>query len=237
MRLKSQSQKTILVVGDPHTPFMHKDAIAFLGWVKRVYKPDTVVFIGDEIDAHGISNWPKDPDGMSAGDEHNAALRQLKQLYKLFPVAKCCKSNHTDRVWRRAYDAGMPKQFIKTVREVLQAPDDWDWSDKWLIDDICFEHGEGFSGQLGHMKATMANMRSTVIGHLHSWAGINYYANADQLIFGMNVGCLLDLHAYAFAYGKHIKAKPIIGVGLIIRGAPIYIPMLLNHKGDWIKPS
>lgn len=236
MRLTKDSNKTILVIGDLHAPFIHQDALLFLRWLKKVYKPDEVVFIGDEIDAHGISNWSHDPDGMSAGDEHNAALEQLKPLYKLFPVAKCCISNHTDRVWRKAYDVGLPKQFIKTVSEVLQAPPGWQWAQKWIVDDIQFEHGEGFSGQLGHMKATMANMRSTVIGHLHSWAGINWYANHDKLIFGMNCGCLLDHSQYAFQYGKFHKAKPIIGAAVIVRGTPAFIPMILNKQGRWVGP-
>jgi hypothetical protein len=77
-------------------------------------------------------------------------------------------------------------------------------------------------------------MQSTVIGHIHAFAGIQWNANPRHLFFGFNVGCLIDRHLYAFKYGKKFKNKPILGVGLIENGIPKYIPMLLNQKGRWI---
>ena len=135
---------------------------------------------------------------------------------------------------RKPFKAGIPRQLIKTNAEILEAPKGWRWSESWEIDGIMYEHGEGFSGQQGALKAAQANMQSTVIGHLHAFAGIQYYANARHLIWGFNAGCLIDRHHPSFNYGKYIKSKPIIGVGIIEDGIPRFVPLVMDKKGRWI---
>ena len=125
------------------------------------------------------------------------------------------------------------KKLLKSYSEILEAPEGWVWAESWEIDGVIYEHGEGFSGQQGALKAAQANMAPTVIGHLHSFAGIQYYANARHLIWGFNAGCLIDRLNPAFSYGKHIKSKPIIGVGLIENGVPRFIAMQLSTAGRW----
>ena len=39
----------ILVISDTHIPYHHKDSIDFLKAIKRKYKPDRVIHIGDEV--------------------------------------------------------------------------------------------------------------------------------------------------------------------------------------------
>jgi hypothetical protein len=109
------------------------------------------------------------------------------------------------------------------------------WADHWEFDGIIYEHGDPFSGKDAAIKAAEQNMQSTVIGHVHSFAGIQYSANSKHLIFGFNVGCLIDKDAYAFAYAKKIKRKPILGCGIITNGIPQFIPMTLNSNGRWRK--
>lgn len=224
---------TVLVISDLQYPFAHRDHLAFLKAVQKKYRPDQVVNIGDEVDFHAISDWEHDPDGYSAGDELKSAIKDLKKLYTLFPVAKVCTSNHTARPFRRAKKYGIPSAFIKDYREFLEAPKRWQWAEVWEIDGVRYQHGEGYSGQAGAIKAALANMQSTVIGHLHSHAGILWSANAKHLIFGFNVGCLIDRHSYAFAYGKHAPNKPILGCGIVINGIPQFVPMILNSKSRW----
>lgn len=226
---------TVLVISDLQIPFQHPDALAFLKWLKRKYKPDEIVCIGDEVDMHALSDWDHDPDGMSAGDELKVSIEILKKLYRIFPKCKAVTSNHTARPFRRAFKHGIPKAFLKDYKEFLQAPSEWEWRDSWEIDGVRYFHGEGFSGATAHHKAALYSGKPCVHGHLHSHAGIHYLANEQELIFGFNVGCLIDRKAYAFAYGKTAPSKPIIGTGLVIKGVPIFIPMLLNSKGRWIK--
>jgi len=228
------SKNTVLAIPDIHFPAHHPDLFEFLKYIKSKFKPNEVVCLGDEIDAAGLGNWDKDPDSKSAGDELRESVKLLKELYKIFPKVKVCVSNHTDRIYRKPFSVCVPRDLIKSYAEILEAPRGWQWADHWEIDGVIYEHGEGFSGQQGALKAAQANMQCTVIGHLHSYAGIQYYANARHLIWGFNTGCLIDRHNPAFNYGKHIKAKPIIGVGIIEDGTPRFIPMKLNKAGRWV---
>lgn len=220
----------VLVISDTQAPFEHKDYLEFLKAVAKKYKTKEVVHVGDEADMSAISDWDHDPDGMSAGDELKAAIKSLQRLYKTFPKVKVCTSNHTARPFRKAFKFGLPKAFLKGYRDFLEAPKGWSWADSWEIDGIKYQHGEGFSGRNGAIKAAENNMQSTVIGHIHSFAGIQYSANPRHLIFGMNVGCLIDKDSYAFAYGKHMTNKPIISCAVVIDGLPTLIPMPLNPK-------
>lgn len=224
----------VLAIPDLHLPFQHPDAFAFLADVKRRYRPDKVVCLGDETDYHALSVHERDPDGMSAGDEHCAAVKALKKLYRLFPRVQSVTSNHTSRPFRQAYGFGIPKNFLRSYKEFLEAPKGWSWQDYVEIDGVRYEHGEPYSGANAAKKIAEANMQSTVIGHVHSFAGIQWAANDKHLVFGMNAGCLIDRHAYAFAYGRKIKAKPILGCGLIVDGVPTFLPMLLDRRGRWV---
>ena len=42
----------------------------------------------------------------------------------------------------------------------------------------------------------------------------------------MNVGCGIDIDAYAFAYGKYDKNRPTLGCGIVFdSGNAIFVPM------------
>jgi len=227
---------TVLAIPDLHVPFHHPDAYEFLSTVKQKYKPDVVVNLGDLEDWHSISvNHTADPDGMSPGDELKALRGAVKPYFKLFPKVKMCTSNHGNRPLRAAYEYGLPSELIRSYKEIIQAPKGWEVADAWEVDGVVYEHGEAFSGQQGAIKSANSNMQSTVIGHIHAFAGIQYSANSKHLIFGFNVGCLIDRHKYAFAYGKKIKSKPILGCGLIINQIPTFIPLQLDSRGRWNK--
>lgn len=229
-----KKNELVMAIGDMHTPFEHKDAYEFLKAVKRKEGPSKIVNLGDEIDAHAFApNFDSDPDGFSPGAELERAIEHLEPHYRLFPNVRVCHSNHTARPYRKAFKYGLPKALFKGYREFLEAPKGWEWADKHTIDGVVYEHGEGQSGQNGAIRAALGNMQSTTIGHIHSFAGVMYNANPRHLIFGFNVGCLIDKDAYCFAYGKHMKNKPIIGVGLVERGVPRFLPMPLNKGGRW----
>lgn len=229
-----KKQTVVMAIPDLHIPFHHQDAFAFLEAVKKKYKPTEIVNLGDIEDWHSISMHDHDPDGMSPGDELKALRAAIKPLFKLFPEMKICTSNHGSLPLRRAFKFGLPAELIKSYRDIIVAPKGWKIDDSWEVDGVVYEHGEAFSGQQGAIKSANANMQSTVIGHIHAFAGIQYSANSKHLIFGFNVGCLIDRAKYAFAYGKKIKAKPILGCGIIRNRIPTFIPMIIDSKtGRW----
>lgn len=232
MRLKTNNNN-ILAISDLQIPFQHPDAYNFLEWLTEKVKPDLVVNVGDEVDQHGLSRYHHDPDGKSAGEELEESKQILQSFFALHPEVLCCTSNHTDRVFKKAFEAGIPKGYLRSIREFLAAPEGWEWKDEWWIDNIRFSHGDEVGGQVPHRTLALAVMSSVVIGHHHSVPGIEFLANGQQMIFGMNTGCLIDPQAYAFHYTKKHKYKPIIGTGLILHGIPKWVPMILNHRGRW----
>lgn len=234
---KGQSKKeTVLVISDLQIPFQHPDAFKFLAAVKEKYKPTQVVCIGDEVDFHALSDFHTDPDGLSAGDELKASILELKKLYKLFPNVKCCYSNHTSRIMRKAFKSGIPVAFLKSYAEFLEAPQGWEWQEFWVIDDVRYEHGHAMSGGAAGVlnTACIKNQRSTVFGHFHTGAGIRYISTPESLLFSFNVGSLIDRHSYAFNYSQAAKTRPVLGLGIVDKGIPIFVPMLLAKGGRWV---
>lgn len=218
----------VLAVGDLHSPFQHKRTYEFLEGIIDEYSPDEIVLMGDIADVHNPSAHGSDPSGMSAGDELKAAKTFLKELAILLPEAKVCHGNHTDRYHRRAYDSGLPSEVIKSLAEIYETTEGWEWGDEFLIDEVLYTHDHLFSGEFAALKGAKHRMRSCVFGHLHSNFGVNYFANGEHLIFGASAGCLIDHHAYSMAYGKKIKFKPILGSLIIDDGKAVTpIPMIL----------
>lgn len=222
-----------LFIGDLHAPFHHPDTLAFLTEAKEKLNPQRIVFSGDELDQHAISQHDPDPDGYSAGHELNVGLEFMQGLYTLFPVAGVCTSNHGARPFKKAYANGLPKAYLKSYADFMGAPKGWWWADRIEVDGVVYQHGEGYSGQNAALNAAKDNMRPTCIGHIHGFAGIQYFNNGDKQIWGFNVGCIIDTTSYAFAYGKHHRSKPIIGVGLIDKGTPSFYPMQMDHNRRW----
>ena len=227
--------ETVLVIPDTQIPFDHQDSIKFLKAVEKRCKPTRYVQIGDLTDSHALSNFVTDPDGWSAGNELGATVKRLEDYYKAFPTMDVIIGNHDERLYNKAFDAGIPRSCIKNLDEILEFPIGWELHDEIIIDDVGYEHGNDLGGAARAPKnAIDVNMRSTVFGHHHATAGISWFANKKFLLFGFNVGCLMNTKSYAAKYGKKFVKKPILGCGVIQEGIPIFIPMLLDSKGRWI---
>jgi len=226
--------KGILVISDLHIPYHHKDSFAFLREIKKLYKPDFVVNIGDLLDFHAISMHDHNPDLYSAGDELKQSRIYIKELESLFPEVTEVDSNHSSLVFRRALKYGMSKEFLKGYGDFLGTKK-WKWVDDLTLtmsnkQRCFFTHGR--SADILKVSQTMG--MSAVQGHYHTKFVISYWANPDNLFFGMNVGCLINQKSMAFSYAKNFKTRFILGCGMIVEGIPRLMPMVLNNKGNWI---
>ena len=226
--------KSILIISDTHIPYHHPDLIPFLKEIKSIYKPDRIIHIGDEVDKHAMSMHDSDPDLPSAGDELKISLPVIKELENLFPKMDILDSNHGSLVYRRALKHGIPKAYLRDYNEFLQVGNKWNWHD-----DLTVETSNGpvnfCHGKVGYvLKLAQSMGMSCVQGHYHSSYSIKYYGNSLGLYFGLQVGCLIDKDSLAFRYNKTQKARPSIGLGMIINGLPKLIPMVLNKYGKWI---
>lgn len=232
--MKKKVFDSILVISDMHKPYGHPDTESFLTAVKRKYGPDRVICIGDEADFHDLSFHDSDPNLQSAGFELEAAIQCLKPLYKLFPKVTVVESNHGSMVLRKAINAGMPRQVIRTYNEILQAPKGWSWIFDVIVQTrlgpVYFCHGKSASpGRL----ASQYGM-SCVQGHYHEKAQISYISTPERLMFDAHTGCLADDKSLALGYNKVNPKRPIVSIIVIIKGIPQIVPMILSKGGRWI---
>lgn len=232
--MSRKKNHVILCISDMHQPFAHPDTYAFLKAIKNKYKPDRIVCLGDEVDAHALSYHESDPDLMSAGDELNAAIDKLKPLYKLFPEMNIIDSNHGSLVYRKAKTSGIPKSYLKPYGEILKAPKGWKWSHDLTLkmsdgNEVYFHHG--LSSNI--LKVVREYSVNVVSGHYHNSAGVQYASTPDKLLWGLQVGCSIDDKSLAFEYNKTTLGRPLIGHGIIVAGHPKWLPMVLNTKGRW----
>jgi len=213
-----------------HCPWQHPAAVDFLADVRRWFKPKAVVCLGDEIDAMAFSRYGRDPDAPGEAEELRQAVAALRPIYKLFPRVKVCESNHTLRLYRKANRSLLPSGLLRAARDILGAPRRWHWAARWEIDGVQYLHGDGFSGFDAARKAATQLRAPTVIGHVHTAAGVWWSASPLDRIWGMSAGCLIDPSAIAFRYAAYSLQRPVLGVGLIEDGVPRFYPLVTGKE-------
>ncbi len=213
-----KQKNNVLVIGDTHIPFEHSDYLKFCINIGKQYKCNQVIHIGDLVDMHSCSYHEHEPDLWSPSQEMEIADKHLKSWFKAFPKIKLCLGNHDRLPDRKRRTVGLPSRCFKSFHEMWNLPKGWQSDFNFVIDDVMYEHGTGSSGRYAHLNLAVANRQSTVVGHNHSMAGIEYTASEKDCIFGMNVGSGINRKALAFAYGRNFKFKPIVSCGVIFNG-------------------
>jgi len=218
---KNGNIDNILIIGDLHAPFTKYGYLKFCREQQKIYDCGTIIFIGDVIDNHYSSYHESDPDGYGAGEELDRAIDIIADWYHTFPKATVIIGNHDRLVYRKAYSSGVSKKWIREYKEVLNTSG-WDFVENIEIHGINFNHGEGGTAR----NRIKTELQSQAQGHLHTELYVKFLVGANFIIFGMQVGCGIDIKSYAMAYGKHYK-KPAIGCGVVLNKGtlPIAIPM------------
>ena len=208
----NKEERRILVIGDLHEPFCLDKYLDHCKEVYAKFNCNQVIYIGDCLDSHAFSYHEHDPDGMSAGDELSLAVKRIAKWYKAFPVADVCIGNHDRMASRKAFSGGVPRAWIKGYNDVLKTPR-WNWVESIVYDNVCYEHGEGGDAY----KKAQQNMQSSVCGHTHVKAGVQYFVGKKYKVFGMQVGCGVNEKTYAAAYAKNFR-RQAIGCGVVLGG-------------------
>ena len=215
----------ILVISDLHEPCSRKGALPFCRDLRRKYKPNKIVFIGDLVDWHSISFHAKHPDMPGPKDEFELAFKCIRGWYKAFPEATVILGNHDRRIIRLAESVNIPARFIRSYKETWKTPK-WNWVDSLVSDEIYFVHGDGCGGSMYPAYNLVRKMgMSCVLGHHHSAGGVKYLVNPLRRMFGLDVGALLDDKTMAFAYNKKVTMRSVLGAAVIIDGHPQFIAM------------
>lgn len=219
----------VLVIGDTHEPFCMDGYLKFAKKIKRKYKCNVVVHVGDEIDFHAISNWDSEYDALSPLAENELSKDALKPWVKAFPDMRVCWANHTQgRFVKKLQKLGMTTEEATDIYKEKFGVESWDYKYEHVIDGVLYIHGTGGSSAattIPAMKLALNKRMPVCQGHLHSIAGVRYSNNGYDTTWGMNMGAALDEDAYAARYGKDSLMKSVPGVGVVIDGKnPMFIP-------------
>lgn len=216
------------IVGDIHEPFCHPMYRRFIQDTFSKCNVNHVHFIGDIVDLHSLSFHERDPNLHSAWDEHKQAQENVKRWVRAFPKATVSIGNHDERHYRVARKAGLSDNYLKAYKEIWSTPG-WDWQYEHEFDDTLLTHGTGCAGREAAFNLATQRRMSVAIGHLHSNAGYRFHANSSNRIFGLSVSCGADPTALAFAYGKFLPVRPMLGCGVIDDGHPMYFAMKIGR--------
>jgi predicted phosphodiesterase len=209
----------VLVIGDLHCPAVHPQYLDFVRDVKRKYRTDTTVFIGDVVDHASISFHKKNPEHPAAMDEFKQATESLQKWITAFPKAIITVGNHDERVARLAADAGIPGHYLQEYSTIYRTKN-WSWVQSCELDSVYYYHGVGAGSMYPAIHAAKMRLQSVVMGHYHSVAGINWVVGPTSRVFGMNVGSGVDRFHPAMQYGSAYLKKPIVSCAVVINGHP-----------------
>jgi hypothetical protein len=224
----------VFILGDLHFPFHHIDTFRFLKAIKKKYKPDRVISIGDETDQHSWSFHEHNPMLPSPEEELSLAKAEILKLKELFPEMDILESNHGSLVYRKQVASGLPRGVFKSYNDIYGIDNKWKWhrdltikmsNGSWLY--LC--HGKSADV----LKTSQSMGMSVVQGHYHEKMSVQYWGNSLGLYFAAQTGCLVDDDSLAMEYNKTNLKRPLIGSLIVIDGHPRLIPMVLNKKGRW----
>lgn len=221
----------ILVIPDLHEPCSRPGALNFCRDLRRKYKTNKTIFIGDITDWHSISFHAHHPEMPGAKDEYELAYNCIQKWVKAFPKANVVLGNHDRRVIRLAESVNIPAKFLRNYKDIWNTPN-WTWADDFIYDDVYYTHGDGAGSGLYPAFNLVRKMgMSCVLGHYHSAGGVKWLVNPLRRMFGLDTGCLINDKAMAFAYGARTKIRSVISAGVVLDGIPQHIIMPIS-KGE-----
>lgn len=221
---KEYNVNNVLIIGDLHQPFEHPLYFEHCKRIRDKYLCGTIVLIGDVLDNHFSSYHEQVVDGMGALDELNKAISNLEKWHNEFPNAIVTIGNHDRIAVRKANTSLLSSFWIKDLKDVLKTPS-WTYVTDYQFNNVLYYHGENSTNIL----STLQNKRQNIVcGHIHSKHQIQYSASEKDLIWGMHVGCGIDIKKYAFEYAKFDLKRPIIGCAVVVGNQPILEPLILT---------
>lgn len=226
---------TVLIIGDTHCPSMKPKYVDFLKRTADEWQPDRVVHIGDLVDLCSYSFHQKPGSLMDPQRESDNARKQIAKLVEVFPKVDLLIGNHDALINRRAEEVGLDISTLRSYNSYWELPKTWTVHPRYhqlLIQRVCYMHGDrGKGGAFPALANAKELFCSTVQGHHHASFGVQYHANVDSRVFGLQVGCGVDHRRAEMAYGTKYNKKPILGCGVVVDGTQGYpVPWTLPSR-------
>lgn len=214
----------VLALGDSQSPFHHKDTLQFWKRLKKKWKPDVVVHMGDNLDLKYLKYWSVN-DEDTAWEQHKKSVDFHSDMFSLFPDLVILESNHNDRHYAVAEKYGIPSFHLKTMHELVSAPKTVKIVSKFEVEDVAYIHGHTLkgSGLDGLAKnAIMKYQQSVVIGHCATLLGSVQYNTWKNNFFFMATGCMADIHSYGMKFLRDMNMPIALGAGVVVDGKHPY---------------
>lgn len=227
---KSQKpQKTFLVIGDTHFPFIHKGCMDAIYEFNLVNKPDYIIQVGDLYDLYAHSKFPKSINGYTPQEEERLAREGAVEMWKRLkqdnPGSKCFQinGNHDIRPAKRVLELApgfehvIKKHYAEMMRfdgvETIE-----DYRQELILEGIMFHHG--YRSKLGdHRDFVRQNF---VCGHSHK-GGVVFRKMAGETIWELNAGFVGDADSKALSYTAQKINDQTLGWGFIDQHGPRFI--------------
>lgn len=164
----------ILIIPDTHVPFEDGAAFATMMAAARVFRPDTIVFLGDFADFCSVSFHPRTLGvrGYTLEEEVAAVNARLDEIESLGASRVVfCKGNHEYRLERYLSEKA-PELFglVDTAALFRFTARGWsvvEYRHHVKIGKMHFTHDVGHAGIYAHRQSRMAYEGNVVIGHVH----------------------------------------------------------------------
>jgi hypothetical protein len=207
--------RNVFVVGDNHEP----DSLpGYLEWCRAEqerWNCGTVVFIGDLANLASFSYHEKDPNLPGPAQELALLKQAVKKPFAMFENVKWMLGNHDLLLARKAFSAGLTTEMVRSLPEVLEMPDTWTAGMSYEQDNVFYHHG-GSGGDA--FRYAINSGKSTVQGHLHTRAFVQWSTSRHRQLFGMQVGCGIDFSKRTYDYARANPVDPSIGAGVVLEG-------------------
>lgn len=163
----------LLIVPDTHAPYHDERAWKLMLKVARVFKPQTIIHLGDLVDCYSLSAHSRDPSRTLRWVEERTAGRELrKTLDALKPQRKVfIEGNHEYRLVRYIEDKAPDLHgSIQMDWELRMSENGWEYvpyREHAKVGKVYFTHDTGNSGKYTTARAMETFGHSVVLGHHH----------------------------------------------------------------------
>lgn len=195
--------KTVFIVPDLHAPLHDPQAVETALKIYKYLKPNVTTFLGDCLEAEGVSEHIKDSIAARAladlGEEFDSFNSLFDQFTRFSEEVLITKGNHDDRL--RKYADQHPEVaslvnfekniYLKERRKDGKKIRVCEYNEALNIGKLWFTHGT-YTGDTSAKKMVMAYQRSLCYGHTHSYSTHTWTSPIDvrDKHTAYNLGCL-----------------------------------------------
>ncbi len=210
----------VLILPDCHHPYVDHLAWNTFLRVAKVWKPKTLIILGDFVDFYQVSQFPKDPGRkMGFSGEIEAARVALNQLSALrVPRVVYCEGNHETRLARYVAARSPELHGLIDVKSLLDVRKrGWEWvpyGHYSSVGKLHFMHDAGHAGVAAARQSVASFGGCIIFGHTHR-AASHYEStvNGDRHC-GFTMGWLGDPEAIDYRHRARVIRESQHGFGI-----------------------